>query len=206
METLLVILLVVAIAIIAFFMYLYLSLKSRLTLQVERERAAWREMELEAIRKEQTDIAQKQAQTQLQQWREQELDLARKQQLEVARGEIQVQFEQWKNKYTQAIRQEAIQKSQAVTVGKVTEHFVPYLPGFSFNPKDARFLGSPVDFVVFDGLNDGEIKGIAFVEVKTGVSALSSRERRIREAVQSGKIQWVEIRPQLENTFTNVTG
>jgi predicted Holliday junction resolvase-like endonuclease len=38
-----------------------------------------------------------------------------------------------------------------VTFGKVTEHFIPDLPDFAYNPKDARFLGSPVDFIVFDG-------------------------------------------------------
>ena len=145
-------------------------------------------------------MAQKEALAQLQQWREQELDLVRKQQLEVARSEAVVRLEQWKVEYTQVIRQEAIQKSQAVTIGKVTEHFVPYLPDFAYNPKDARFLGSPVDFVVFDGLNDGEVKGVIFVEVKTGTSTLSARERRIRDAVQSGKVQWIELRPQLEQS------
>ena len=97
-----------------------------------------------------------------------------------------VEFEQWKNKYEQSVRQDAIQKSQAVTLGKVTEHFVPYLPDF---------IGSPVDFVVFDGLNEGEVRRVVFVEVKTGTSVLSTRERRVRDAVRSGKVEWEEIRP-----------
>jgi predicted Holliday junction resolvase-like endonuclease len=113
-------------------------------------------------------LAQQQALAQLQQWREQELDSVRKQQLESARSEASVSLEQWKAECTQTIRQEAIQKSQSVTLGKMTEHFIPYLPDFTYNPKDARFLGSPVDFVVFDGLNEGEVKSVVFVEVKTG--------------------------------------
>jgi predicted Holliday junction resolvase-like endonuclease len=175
-----------AVVIIAILAYLYFSLK----LQIEQR--------TEAIRREQTELAQRQALTQLQQWREQELDLARKQQLETARSEAAVQFEQWKAAYTQTIRQDAIQKSQAVTLGKITEHLVPYLPEFTYNPKDARFLGSPIDFLVFDGLSEGEVKCIIFVEVKTGTSALNTRERRIRDAVQAGKVQWLELRPQLE--------
>jgi predicted Holliday junction resolvase-like endonuclease len=186
MEGLLFALLVVADVLIAILAYLYLLLRSQMSQQIEK------------IRKEQMESARKEALTHLQQWREQELELARKQQLETARSEAIVQLEQWKVEYTHLIRHEAIQKSQAVTVGKVTEHFVPYLPGFAYNPKDARFLGSPIDFIVFDGLNDGEVKGIVFVEVKTGASALSTRERRIREAVQASRVQWVEIRPQLE--------
>jgi predicted Holliday junction resolvase-like endonuclease len=176
--------------------------------QVSRQlqmQAAWREKELATIRREQTEIANKEVLAQLQHWREQELTLARKQQLEIARSEALVQLEQWKVEHTQVIRQDAIQKSQAVTLGKITEHFVPYMPDFAYNPKDARFLGSPIDFIVFDGLNDGEIKGIVLVEVKTGSSALSSRERLIRDAVQSGKVQWIELRPQLE-TASVITG
>jgi hypothetical protein len=59
----------------------------------------------------------------------------------------------WKARYTRAVRQDAIQRSLAVTAGKVYEQLVPYLPNFPFNPRDARFLGSPVDFVVFDGVH-----------------------------------------------------
>ena len=38
--------------------------------------------------------------------------------------------------------------------GKMTEHIVPYLPGFDFDidPKDIRFLGTPIDLIAFKGL------------------------------------------------------
>ena len=62
------------------------------------------------------------------------------------------------------------------------------------NPKDAQFLGRPVDFVVFDGLDEGEVRRIVFVEVKTGVSTLTTRERRVRDAVRAGRVEWQELR------------
>jgi predicted Holliday junction resolvase-like endonuclease len=127
-------------------------------------------------------------------WRDGELELVRQEQGEIARREAWVQLHQWKEEHERMIRQDAIQRSQAVTLGKITEHFVPYLPDFPYNPKDARFLGSPIDFVVFDGLSEGQVKNIVFVEVKTGASALSTRERRIRDAVQSGRVHWQECR------------
>jgi len=34
----------------------------------------------------------------------------------------------WKARYTAAIREDAVQRSQAVTVGKVHEQLIPYLP------------------------------------------------------------------------------
>jgi predicted Holliday junction resolvase-like endonuclease len=48
--------------------------------------------------------------------------------------------------------------------------------------------------VVFDGLSDGDVTRIVFVEVKTGDAALSSRERRIRDAVQASRVEWYELR------------
>jgi predicted Holliday junction resolvase-like endonuclease len=100
----------------------------------------------------------------------------------------------WKAGYTRAVRQDAVQRSLAVTAGKVYEQLVPYLPDFPFNPKDARFLGSPVDFVVFDGLSEGHVTRIVFVEVKTGASDLSTRERRVRDAVVDSRVAWHELR------------
>src|SRR5574341_2228639 len=97
----------------------------------------------------------------------------------------------WKARYTRAVRQDAVQRSLAVTTGKVFEQLVPYLPAFPFNPKDALFLGSPVDFVVFDGLSDGAVQRVVFVEVKTGDAGLSTRERRVRDAVQDGQVKWL---------------
>jgi predicted Holliday junction resolvase-like endonuclease len=100
----------------------------------------------------------------------------------------------WKARYTRAVRQDAVQRSLAVTVGKVYEQLVPYLPDFPFNPKDVRFLGSPVDFVVFDGLSDGQVSRVVFVEIKTGAAELSGRERRVRDAVREGRVEWQELR------------
>lgn len=100
----------------------------------------------------------------------------------------------WKAGYTRRIREDAVQRSQAVTAGKVHEQLMPYLPTFPYNPKDVRFLGSPVDLVVFDGLAEGRVRRIVFVEVKTGGAGLTDRERLVREAVRDGEVEWVELR------------
>lgn len=105
-----------------------------------------------------------------------------------------VAFIVWRAKHAGAIRADAVARSLAVTVGKVSEQLVPYLPGFGYNPKDARFLGSPVDFVVFDGLDAGALRRVVFLEVKTGAAALSTRERQVRDAIESGRIAWDELR------------
>ena len=100
----------------------------------------------------------------------------------------------WRLRYSAAIRENAVQRSLAVTAGKVHEQLVPYLPEFGFNPKDARFLGSPVDLVVFDGLAAGDVKRVVFLEVKTGGAPLTTRERQVREVIDAREVVWAELR------------
>lgn len=100
----------------------------------------------------------------------------------------------WKLRYSAAIRDDAVQRSLAVTAGKVHEQLVPYLPEFGFNPKDARFLGSPVDLVVFDGLAAGEVRRVVFLEVKTGSAPLTTRERQVRAVIEARDVVWEELR------------
>lgn len=100
----------------------------------------------------------------------------------------------WKARYTARIREDAIFRSRAVTSGKIHEQLIPYLPDFPYNARDIRFLGSPVDLVVFDGLAEGEVRRIIFVEVKTGRAGLTHGERGVRSVVEAGDIEWAELR------------
>lgn len=107
-------------------------------------------------------------------------------------------LQQWKIEAEAQIRQDAISRSYSVNLGKITEHLIPFHQVFlsQFNPKDARFLGSPIDLIVFDGCADKRPEiTIYFVEVKTGKSNLSPTQKRIKHAVQSGNIRWAEINP-----------
>ena len=100
----------------------------------------------------------------------------------------------WRLRYSAKIRENAVQRSLAVTAGKVHEQLVPYLPEFGFNPKDARFLGSPVDLVIFDGLAAGAVRRVVFLEVKTGGAALTTRERQVRDVIDAREVVWAELR------------
>ncbi|MCR5188137.1 MAG: Holliday junction resolvase [Treponema sp.] len=93
------------------------------------------------------------------------------------------------------LRKDAIKRSKAVIGGQVTEQLAPFLPGFPCNPADARFIGKPVDFVAFSGLSQSDkISEVLLIEVKTGQSALSGREKEIKRAVKEGRVRYVEYR------------
>lgn len=93
------------------------------------------------------------------------------------------------------LRKDAVKRSKAVINGQVTEQIAPFLPDFPANPSDARFIGKPVDFIVFSGLSENEkIDEILFVEVKTGKSLLSEREKEVKKAIEKGNVRYVEYR------------
>lgn len=170
--------------------------------EMQEQVRRWQENELMKIRQQMLEgvrgEAIKDAQEQLIKWRTDELENAKSQIWSVLSKEANVSLEQWKIEAEKEIRKDAIDKSTSVTMGKMTEHMVPYLPGFGFNPADARFIGSPIDLVIFDGLSDDEVKRIVFVEIKTGVSTLSTRERRVRDAIIAKNIEWMEVKANFE--------
>jgi predicted Holliday junction resolvase-like endonuclease len=89
------------------------------------------------------------------------------------------------------IRQNAANRSYSVILGQVTEHLIPFHTKFPFNPKDSRFIGSPIDLIVFDGVSDelDEVT-IYFVEIKTGRGYLSSKQKKIKDAVDNNRVKW----------------
>src|SRR6266540_3693231 len=108
-------------------------------------------------------------------------------------------------------RRDSLARSRNVVSGKVQEHLVPFFPEFlgMFNPRDARFLGSPIDFVVFDGLDRGEeCREVVLVEVKTGKSPLSKRERQVRDAVEAGRVSYrlIRLTPREKETAAETAG
>ena len=85
---------------------------------------------------------------------------------------------------------------------QLQENWTPFLNVKGVDPNwDAEnwiFIGNPLDYVVFDwkyntkeNLADG---GIYFIEVKAAKSNLSTKQRRIRDLIKAGKIEWRQVR------------
>lgn len=91
-------------------------------------------------------------------------------------------------------RKDAIMKSRAVLVGQFSEQLAPFLPNFNFKPTECRFIGKPIDFLVFKGMDKKEIEGVVFVEVKSGNSKLTSVEKKLKKAIENKNVSWEEYR------------
>lgn len=88
------------------------------------------------------------------------------------------------------LREDAIKQSRAVLSGQFSEQIAPYLPGFPYKPTEARFIGKPIDFVVFKGMDEKQINEIIFVEVKSGQSQLSDVEKTLKSAIEDKRVSW----------------
>jgi predicted Holliday junction resolvase-like endonuclease len=95
------------------------------------------------------------------------------------------------------IRKDAAERSGRTLSGKALEKLVPFLEKFPYDPHDVKWLGDPVDLVIFDGYSNGrDPKKVVFCEVKSGDSDLSQSQKKIKRLVDEKKVEWIEFRPE----------
>lgn len=107
------------------------------------------------------------------------------------------------NSMTQEMRKQKGRAASAHTQrGQLLEKWTPFLnhPDIDeeWDHKDWSFLGQPIDYVVFNWYQDKaqnlEEGQIVMLDVKSGKSSLTTKQRRIRDLVKAGKLEWREIR------------
>jgi len=109
------------------------------------------------------------------------------------------ELERWKVEAGAEIRKDSVNRSRSTLKGKIAEQLAPVLHGFLFNPADARFIGSPVDYIIFDGLTEvsddkkASIR-IVFMDVKKGSASLTRTQRVIKRAVEEKAVGWETLR------------
>ena len=102
----------------------------------------------------------------------------------------------------EAKHQKGRAQSAHTAKGQLVEKWAPFVdhPELDPNwrPEDWAFLGNPIDYMVFDwrrkveeNLEEGKVY---ILEVKSAESRLSTKQRRIRDLVKAGKVEWREIR------------
>lgn len=95
----------------------------------------------------------------------------------------------------------SVNTSRAVLKGKMAEQFAPFSADFHYLPSDARFIGDPIDYVIFSGysefregiLEEEDIE-IVLIDIKSGQSQLSSGQKAIRNAIRDGRVRFEMVR------------
>ena len=123
-------------------------------------------------------------------------------------GRIKAEYERYiaelELEHQQALAQaqkRSVNTSHAVLKGKMAEQLAPIMPQFEYLPSDAKFLGDPVDYVVFDGytdLRDGEGRPedieIVLIDIKSGGARLTKGQVAIAQAIQAGRVRFETVR------------
>jgi len=102
----------------------------------------------------------------------------------------------------EARKQKGRAQSAHTSKGQILEKWTPFLNHAEIDThwkaEDWSFLGQPIDYVVFDwhqdkqkNLKDGKI---VLLDVKAAKSQLTTKQRRIRDLILQGSVEWREIR------------
>ncbi len=91
-------------------------------------------------------------------------------------------------------RKDSNKKQRATIKGQISETIAPWSMTVVDSVSELNFLGNPIDFVGFKGLDGKGDVSIKFIEVKSGAAKLNSNQRRVRDAVIAKRIEWVEVR------------
>ena len=92
------------------------------------------------------------------------------------------------------LRRQTLERSRATLKGKVAEQIVPFLKEFHYHPADARFIGAPIDYMIFDGYSENKMVTVVLVDIKTGKRGyLTPGQRKIKDAVDKKRVKWETI-------------
>lgn len=91
-------------------------------------------------------------------------------------------------------KKQAIIQSRAIIGGQFSEQLAPYFPDFNYLPTECKFIGKPIDFLVFKGMDDKNIEEVIFVEIKSGKSKISQQEKNLKKVIENKRVSWMEYR------------
>ena len=104
---------------------------------------------------------------------------------------------------TQQAIKKSLNTSRATIKGRIAEQFAPMLPEFEYLPSDAKFLGDPIDYVIFDGYTewrDGNLPAeqieVILMDIKSGNARLSKGQIAIEQAVNQGRVRFETLHIQ----------
>ena len=88
---------------------------------------------------------------------------------------------------------------RSVLKGQIVEQLVPLMKSCDYISSDMKFLGMPIDYIIFEGLTetrDGEcyISNIIIADVKTGKASLTKEQKAIKDAIDNRRVIWKTIR------------
>lgn len=108
-------------------------------------------------------------------------------------------LDEWRLTEVARVRREALLGARPALKQRVGEAMADVLYAFPFDHADARFIGHPVEYVVFDGYSgvkgreSDSLSGIVFVDVRTDRGGLGEEAELVRKCVEEGRVSWLTV-------------
>ncbi len=97
------------------------------------------------------------------------------------------------------IREKSIERGRKQVPPLIRKCLCPEFKTLKYDPYDIKPLMHPVDFVVFDGLNEGDgVKNVTFLSRKPSNSDLNMILGSIKKTVQKNSYDWKVARISLD--------
>lgn len=133
--------------------------------------------------------------------------------LATAKLEREMQFKEQLTEEIKLAKKRSNDMQRNVLKGQIGEQFTPFIANFPYNPADCKFMGDPIDYVIFQNLHehcDGNVPiedvHIIFAEVKTGDSAkLNKRQKIIKQVIANGQFRFDELRLKVSEESDQIT-
>ncbi len=112
-----------------------------------------------------------------------------------ARAQIDAELTRWRSQELYSVRREALDRARPEVQRRVGSTIASWTHSFPFRQEDARFIGHPIDYVVFEGYSEvrarreDAITRVTFVRARSDGSVDPDAEL-VRQCVAAGRVEW----------------
>jgi predicted Holliday junction resolvase-like endonuclease len=109
-------------------------------------------------------------------------------------------FEAWRADERAGLRHRTLAAARGGIKAEVAEGFADVVDAFPFEASDARFVGDPVAFVVFDGHTEVKdraspsLRGVSFVTMAAPDGDGDDPGLLVAECVAGARVEWLTLR------------
>ena len=96
------------------------------------------------------------------------------------------------------IRKEAIERGRAQVPKIVKKSMINQFTKLNYDPYDIKPILYPVEFVIFNGMNKGDLKNISLLSRKSKSPIIQNLQENVAEVIDKKKYDWKLLRVSIE--------
>ncbi len=183
---------VIALSFGVFFLLVFFNERERRRLEIEKMNLVRRIEELEISFQERLKF-------ELERYKKEDRKELEEEIREKLRKEYEILLENWKKEEEKAIIEKTLKDYGSYIIKKVGERITPLYTFYKYNidPLDIRFIGCPIDYIAFKGLESKDYDNLEvyFISVKTSKNKRFSNEKKIaiKRAIEEKRVKWLEV-------------